>query len=136
MIRTLAPGYVTDGQGKVVKDPNLRVQEAIALIFQTFRRTWSARQTFKWFHDQGIPLPVNRARDGRGELVFQLPTVSFIGDVLRNPVYAGAHVYERRPMEVRLVEGRPRRRQGRERRPTEARVFLADHHEGYIDWAM
>ena len=132
----LAPGYVTDGQGRVVKDPNVRVQEAIALIFQTFRRTWSARQTFKWFHDQGIALPVNRARDGRVELVFQLPTLSFIGDVLRNPIYAGAYVYGRRPVEVRLVDGRPRRRQGRLRAPTEARVFIADHHEGYIDWAM
>jgi len=136
LIRTLAPGYVTDGQGKVVKNPTLRGQEAIALIFHTFRRTWSARQTFKWFHDQGIELPVNRARDGRVERVFQLPTVSFIGDVLRNPIYAGAYVYGRRPMEIRLVEGRPRRRQGRERRPTEARVFIADPHEGYSDWAM
>jgi DNA invertase Pin-like site-specific DNA recombinase len=136
LIRTLAPGYVTDGQGKVVKDPNVRVQEAIALIFQTFRRTWSARQTFKWFHDQDIALPVNRARAGHVDLVFQLPTLSFISDVLRNPIYAGAYVYGRRPTEVRLVEGRLRRRQGRERPPAEARVFIADHHEGYIDWAM
>lgn len=136
LIRMLAPGYVTDGQGKVVKDPNMRVQEAIALIFQTFRQTWSARQTFKWFHDQGIELPVNRAQDGRVERVFQLPTLSFIGDVLRNPIYAGAYVYGRRPVEVRLVEGRLRRRQGRLRSPTDARVFIADHHEGYIDWAM
>ena len=35
LIRMLAPGYVTDGQGQIVKDPNIRVQEAIALIFQT-----------------------------------------------------------------------------------------------------
>ena len=136
LIRMLAPGYVPDGQGQIVKDPNVRVQEAIALIFQTFRRTWSARQTFKWFHDQDIALPVNRAREGRVELVFQPPTLSFISHVLRNPIYAGAYVYGRRPTEVRLVEGRLRRRQGRERRPTEARVFIADHHERYIDWAM
>lgn len=136
LIRMLAPGYITDGNGKVVKDPNIRVQEAITLIFQTFRQTWSARQTFKWFHDHGIELPVNRARHGRIDLVFQLPTLSFIGDVLRNPIYAGAYVYGRRPVEVRLVEGRLRRRQGRLRSPTDARVFIADHHEGYIDWAM
>lgn len=136
LIRMLAPGYITDGHGKIVKDPNLRVQEAITLIFQTFRQTWSARQTFKWFHDHGIELPVNRARHGRIDLVFQLPTLSFIGDVLRNPIYAGAYVYGRRPVEVRLVEGRLRRRQGRLRSPTDARVFIADHHEGYIDWAM
>lgn len=135
LIRILPPGYVTDGTGRVVKDPNVRVQEAIALIFRTFRETWSIRQTFKWFHAQGIELPVTRKRDGRVELVFQLPTHSFIGHALRNPIYAGAYVYGRRPMELTLVDGRPRKRHGRLRPPTEARVFIPDHHEGYIDWA-
>lgn len=135
LVRVLPPGSVTDGTGKVVKDPNMRVREAIALIFRTFRETWSIRQTFKWFHAQGIELPVNKSVGGRVERVFQLPTLSFIGDVLRNPVYAGAYVYGRRPMELTLVEGRPRKRQGRLRPPTEARVFIPEHHEGYIDWA-
>ena len=135
LIRILPPGYVTDGTGKVVKDPNVRVQEAMALIFRTFRETWSIRQTFKWFHAQGIELPVTRKRDGRVEVVFQLPTHSFIGHVLRNPIYAGAYVYGRRPVELTLVDGRPRKRHGRLRPPTDARVFIPDHHDGYIDWA-
>ena len=135
LIRILPPGYVTDGTGKVVKDPNVRVQEAMALIFRTFRETWSIRQTFKWFHAQGIELPVTRKRDGGVEVGFQLPTHSFVGHVLRNPIYAGAYVYGRRPVEVRLVEGRLRKRHGRLRPPREARVFIPDHHEGYIDWA-
>jgi DNA invertase Pin-like site-specific DNA recombinase len=135
LIRILPPGYVTDGTGKVVKDPNVRVQEAMALIFRTFRETWSIRQTFKWFHAQGIELPVTRKRDGRVEVVFQLPTHSFIGHVLRNPIYAGAYVYGRRPVELTLVDGRPRKRHGRLRPPTAARVFIPDHHDGYIDWA-
>lgn len=134
LIPLLPPGYVVDGTGHVVKDPNLRGQEAIALIFQVFRQLWSIRQTFKWFHDHGIERPVNRARHGRREVTFQLPTHSFIDDVLHNPFYAGAYVYGRRPMELCLVEGRPRRRQGPMRPLTEARVFIADHHEGYIDW--
>jgi DNA invertase Pin-like site-specific DNA recombinase len=135
LIRILPPGYVTDGTGKVVKDPNVRVQEAMALIFRTFRETWSIRQTFKWFHAQGIELPVTRKREGRVEMVFQLPTHSFIGHVLRNPIYAGAYVYGRRPIELTLVDGRPRKRHGRLRPPTDARVFIPDHHDGYIDWA-
>src|SRR4029453_4471529 len=135
LIRILPPGNVTDGTGKVVKDPNVRVQEAMALIFRTFRETWSIRQTFKWFHAQGIELPVTRKRDGGVEVGFQLPTHSFVGPVLRNPTSAGAYVYGRRPVEVRLVEGRLRKRHGRLRPPREARVFIPDHHEGYIDWA-
>jgi DNA invertase Pin-like site-specific DNA recombinase len=134
LIHLLPPGYVIDGRGQVVKDPNLRVREAIALIFQVFRQTWSIRQTFKWFHDHGLELPVNRARHGRRDVIFQLPTHSFIDDVLHNPFYAGAYVSGRRPMELRLVDGRPRRRQGPLRPLPEARVFIADHHEGYIDW--
>ncbi len=135
LVRRLAPGYVTDGSGKVVKDPNVRVQEAIALVLAKFRETWSIRQTFKWFHEQGIELPVNKSVGGRFEVVFQLPTHSFIGHVLRNPIYAGAYVYGGRPTELKLVEGRPVKRHGRRRAPTEARVFIPDHHEGYIDWA-
>jgi hypothetical protein len=39
----LPPGYVTDGSGRVVKHPNARVREAIALVFRKFRETGSPR---------------------------------------------------------------------------------------------
>ena len=95
---------------------------AIALVLAKFRETWSIRQTFKWFHEQGIELPVNKSVGGRFEIVFQLPTHSFIGHVLRNPIYAGAYVYGCRPTELKLIDGRPLKRLGRRRPPTEARV--------------
>jgi Recombinase zinc beta ribbon domain len=43
-------------------------------------------------------------------------------------------VWGRRPVETSLVEGRLQKRQGAYRPPEQCRVFLADHHEGYIDW--
>jgi DNA invertase Pin-like site-specific DNA recombinase len=58
MIRLLPPGYVCDGTGKVVKDPDRRVQEAMEMVFHQFRRIRSVRQTFLWFHGQGMELPV------------------------------------------------------------------------------
>lgn len=134
LIRLLPPGYVCDALGKVVKDPDERVREAIASVFRRFRELWSIRQTYLWFHEHGIELPVNQVRAGKHQIVFQLPTHSFVSQVLRNPFYAGAYVYGRRAREVVLVEGRPVRRQGPERPPEEARVFIRDHHEGYIDW--
>jgi DNA invertase Pin-like site-specific DNA recombinase len=134
LIRLLPPGYVCDALGKVVKDPDERVREAIASVFRKFRELWSIRQTYLWFHQHGIELPVNQVRAGKHEIVFKLPTHSFVSQVLRNPFYAGAYVYGRRAREVVLVEGRPFRRQGPERAPEEARVFIRDHHEGYIDW--
>ncbi len=130
----LPPGYVWMPNQKLVKDPNLRVQEAIALVFTKFRETWSIRQTFKWFRDNEIALPVTRARNGRVQLVFQVPRHTFISSVLHNPIYAGAYVWGRRQSEVRWEDGRLTKHQGRASTPEEARVFLPDHHEGYIDW--
>ncbi len=41
LYRMLAPGYVLDDLGQLVKDPNQRVQQGIALVFRTFRATGS-----------------------------------------------------------------------------------------------
>lgn len=133
LVKRLASGYARDVAGGVVKSPDQRVQEAIHLVFRKFRELWSIRQTFQWFRDHDVELPVNAARGGR-DLVWQIPTQAFVRDVLVNPFYAGAYVWGRRPMEVILVDGRLRKRQGRLRRPEECRVFLRDHHEGYIEW--
>ena len=88
--RCLAPGYVMDPVGQIVKDPNLRVQQAMALVFSKFAELGSVRQTHRWFHEERIELPVNKARGDRFELRWQLPTLSFVNDVLHNPTYAGA----------------------------------------------
>ena len=63
-----------DPTGLIVKDPNLRVQDAIALVFSKFGELGSIRQTHRWFHEERIELPVNKARAGRFELRWQLPT--------------------------------------------------------------
>lgn len=132
--RLLAPGYVRDGTGAVVKDPDERVRDAMSLVFQQFRQTWSIRQTFKWFHDEGVELPVNKSVAGQMTLVWQLPSQSFVGDVLHNPFYAGAYVFGRRGTKMVYENGRFLKRGGRFRRPEECKVFIRDHHEGYIDW--
>ncbi len=58
LVRLLAPGYVCDMAGKIVKDPNRRIQEAIALVFNKFRELGSIRQTYRWFHEEKIELPL------------------------------------------------------------------------------
>ena len=63
--RCLAPGYVRDPLGHFVKDPNLRVQQAMALVFSKFAELASVRQTHRWFHEERIELPVNKARGAR-----------------------------------------------------------------------
>ncbi len=132
--RCLSPGYVTDAANQIVKDPNLRVREAIALVFKKFGELGSIRQTHRWFHEEAIELPVNKVHGGRFQLVWQPPTVSFVSDLLHNPLYAGAYVYGRRPVEVMVKDGQVVKRQRTARAAEDASVFIASHHEGYIAW--
>ena len=134
--RCLAPGYVMDPVGQIVKDPNLRVQQAMALVFSKFAELASVRQTHRWFHEERIELPVNKARGDRFELHWQRPTLSFVNGVLHNPLYAGAYVYGRRPIEVVVKNGEAVKQQRSARPPEAASVFIPDHHPGYIDWAQ
>ncbi len=57
LIRVLPPGYVRDLDVTVVKDPDLRVREAIGLVFRRFQEIWSADGTVKWFRRNKIELP-------------------------------------------------------------------------------
>jgi hypothetical protein len=134
--RCLVPGYVADPLGQIVKDPNLRVQEAIALVFKKFQALSSIRQTHRWFHEETIELPVNKALGGQFQLAWKLPTVSFLSDLLQNPLYAGAYVYGRRPTEVVVKEGQAVKRQRSAQPAEEASVFIQAHHPGYISWAQ
>lgn len=133
LLKRLPVGYAKDGTGKVVLHPDRRVCEAIQLVFTKFRELWSVRQTFQWFRDHDVELPANPIRGTR--LVWKIPSQSLVADILRNPFYAGAYVWGRRPMETLLVNGRLKKRQAANRRPEECRVFIAGHHVGYIDWA-
>ena len=87
----LPPGYVWQSPVRVVKDPNSRVRESMQLVFAKFRETWSLRQTFLWFRDNGVELPISKWQKGKQIIVFQLPRPCFIGCVLHNPFYAGAY---------------------------------------------
>lgn len=133
--RCLAPGYVFDTTGHIVKDPNLRVQEAITLAFGKFGELGSIRQVHRWFHEARIELPVNKPSGGRFRLRWQLPTMSFVNDLLHNPLYAGAYVYGRRPVKIHVKDGGTIKRQRAAIAAEEASVFIADHHEAYITWA-
>src|SRR6266850_3340564 len=134
LFKRLPVGYVLDAIGKVVFHPDRRVCEAVQLIFAKFRERWTVRQTFQWFRDHDVELPANPIQGTR--LVWKIPTQSLIRDILSNPFYAGAYVWGRRPVTTLLVEGRLEKRQGALRRAEECRVFIPEHHVGYINWAI
>src|SRR4051812_28586949 len=133
LFKRLPVGFVLDAMGKVVFHPDQRVCGAIQLVFVKFRERWSIRQTFQWFRDHDVELPVNPIQGTR--LVWKVPTQSLVRDLLCNPFYAGAYVWGRRPVTTVLAEGRLEKRQGAARRAEDCRVFIPEHHVGYIDWA-
>lgn len=134
LFKRLPVGYALDLAGKVVLHPDQRVCEAIRLVFLKFRERWSIRQTFLWFRDHDIELPANPILGTR--LVWKVPTQALVREILVNPFYAGAYVWGRRPMETVLVDGHLKKRQTSLRSAENCRVFIRDHHEGYIDWAI
>jgi DNA invertase Pin-like site-specific DNA recombinase len=133
LFKRLPVGYVRDPLGKIAFHPDQRICEAIQLVFTKFRERWSVRQTFQWFRDHDVELPANPIQGTR--LVWKIPTQSLVSDILCNPFYAGAYVWGRRPVATLLIEGRLEKRQGAKRRAEDCRVFIRDHHVGYIDWA-
>jgi DNA invertase Pin-like site-specific DNA recombinase len=136
LYKLVAPGYLCADGKSLVKDPNVRVQEAIALVFRKCRALWSVRQVFTWFHEEGIALPVNKSSHGKTQLVWQLPTYHAIKYMLKNPVYAGVYVHGQRQTILVLDDDNTLRKKSVPQRHEQARVFIPHHHEPYISWEM
>jgi hypothetical protein len=69
-----------------------------------------------------------------GELDWRRPNRATLSNLLRNPIYAGAYVYGRRPTDPRRRQpGRPST--GRTVAPPQQwEVLIKDHLPAYIDW--
>jgi excisionase family DNA binding protein len=128
-------GYVWHREVGLGFDPDLRLQEAIRLIFARFRELGSARQVLLSLTADGLHFP--RPSDGKRMTAFEWTPIRYrnVIAVLKNPFYAGAYVYGKSEKRTTVVDGRPRKSYGHGR-PLEAwEVLLKGHHEGYIDWA-
>ena len=130
----LPPGYDRDADGHPVKHPDARIREAVTLVFQRFSELRVGGQLFTWFHDEGIEMPVYQFENGKLRQKWRVPTRQYLTGIIKNPFYAGAYVYGRRERESVVVDGKLVTRMGKLRPPEECRVFIRDHHEGYITW--
>jgi DNA invertase Pin-like site-specific DNA recombinase len=125
-------GYVYDSGGRLVFDPDQQVQQAVRLLFETFRRTGSALRVVNHFKKEGIRWP-RRITSGvrAGELLFAPLEHSRVLNILHNPRYTGAFVYGRTRQRKVVIAGQLRyRRLNRE----EWAVFLPNTYPGYISW--
>jgi DNA invertase Pin-like site-specific DNA recombinase len=130
----LPTGYVYDADDHPVKSPDARTREAIALVFRRFRELQNGRQLCVWVHDQGIEMPVWQYTGGKPRVMWRPPTHLFLVGIIKNPFYAGAYVYGRRPTETVVVDAKIAKRTAKLQAAECCRVFIPDHHEAYITW--
>ena len=120
-------GFVYDAAGRVVLDPDQRVQQTVRTFFATFRRTGSATATVKHFRVEGWSFP-RRVWHGarKGEVIWGPLDHARTLWVLHHPRYAGAFVYGRT---------RQRRPGTHHKLPQEEwTALIGDAHPGYISW--
>ncbi len=124
-------GYIKTDDQRLVKDPDVRVQQALHRVFEKFLELASVRQTALWLDDQGLELPRKYRGPTGWETVWRRATYHAVRRILGNPVYAGGYAFGRRKVIVEFENGVPQRKT--KRKPVEEWMTLIyNHHEGYV----
>jgi len=123
-------GFLKTDAPHFEKDPDRRIQEAVALVFQKFRDLGTVRQILSWFLEHDLQLP---ARSVSGETTWRRASFGALYRMLTNPIYGGAYAYGKTERLVRYDHGEPQ--ESSRRRPREEWLaFIPQAHEGYVGW--
>jgi hypothetical protein len=126
----LPAGLLRQEDGSVVKDPDLQMQQAINLIFDSFMKLKTAAKVLRHFRDNHLRIPKRHRND---ETVWRTPSLSKIISVLKNPAYAGAFVYGK--TKTVNTPGPDGVHQSQKRKEIdEWTVIVQDRYPGYISW--
>ena len=126
---SLPIGLMRDPSGVVVKDPDMAVQERLALVFEMFLKFRTVAKVMRLLNDRGLDLP---RRDRHGDLCWARATICSVAAILKNPAYAGAFVYGRTRMRTLARDGASR---AKVPRPIEEwRIVVKGRYPAYVDW--
>jgi DNA invertase Pin-like site-specific DNA recombinase len=130
----LPVGFCWNASGKIEKDPDQRVQQAIQLVFSKAVELGSVRQTLLWFRQQNVCIPVLPRDPSEPPVVWKLPVYRHVWAILTNPIYAGAYAFGRREVRIQIVDGRARKSKGHLKPRPAWTVLIPSHHSGYVNW--
>ena len=124
-------GYAYDANARMVFDPDDQIQQAVRLVFETFRRTGSALGTVRAFRQEGLLFP-RRLYSGarKGDVLWGKLEHCHVLRLLHNPRYAGVFIYGRTRCRKTidgetLVQHLPR---------DQWHAFVEGAHPGYVSW--
>ena len=132
LFTTVAAGYRRVGRDAIEMDPDLRVREAVSLVFRKFGELQSVRQVHLWLLQEGVELPARAS--GREPAVWKLPGYSQVHRMLTNPVYAGAYTFGRSRSRAGIRDGRKHVTRGHAVARDDWTVLKKASHPGYITW--
>lgn len=108
------------------------VRHALTRVFRLFQQLRSVRAVLHDLRQARLELPHQIPRRGFGrEIRWQPPSYEALYAVLTNPRYAGAYCYGRRQ---RQHDPLTHQAHVRRRQRADWKVFLPDHHPGYLRW--
>jgi DNA invertase Pin-like site-specific DNA recombinase len=122
-------GYMYN-EDQLIKDPDTEVQNAVEMLFDTFRRVGSAHGAVQYFRAKGYKFPY-RVRQGFrwGEVKWIDLELHCIINILHNPCYAGVYSYGEYQT-VWTPDGKKQKKMPR----GDWHVFIKDHHAPYISF--
>lgn len=133
-LRTNIPiGYLYDHCGKIVFDPDQRVQNAMTLMFDQFDRCTSVRQLAMWYRDTRTLFALKRIGEHRG-MSWEIPGAKLLGSLLAHPIYTGTYTHGRYATRVEYHDGKLVKRVSGVLPMEQWRVCIRDHHPAYIPW--
>lgn len=127
--RPIPVGYIYDGD-RVIKDPDIEVQNAVGMLFDAFRRKGSAHGVVEHFKFNGYKFPYKIGKGFRkGEVEWVNLELGHALSVLHNPYYAGVYSYGK--MQTAWTpEGKKQKEMPRE----DWHVFMKEHHAAYVSF--
>jgi DNA invertase Pin-like site-specific DNA recombinase len=135
LFHCLPLGYVKLPNGEIAFDPDQQARSVIQLAFDKFDDIGSIYGLLHYLVRHNIELPL-RARSGpnKGNLEWRRANINTLAQLLHHPIFAGAYVYGRRPVDPKANYTRPTSRRQNGKPLEECKVFLKDRLPAYITW--